>query len=122
MACFVPVVSVTRSAAREHVDDGPVFAQDVEAKIKETGALAIEHHNAQRGLSSQQCCQRFQRKLRLEINLSASKVRREFVLLPEILSGAGEDCLSPSISAEVRGQIEDAIEVGMKGSVFAAGG
>src|ERR1700724_59172 len=93
MAGFVAVVAVTRSAAREHVDNGPVFAQDVKAKIKETGALAVDHHNAERGLGSQQSCQRLQLKLRVEINLSGSEMRREFVFLPEILSGAGEDCL-----------------------------
>ena len=104
------------------MDNGSVFAQYVEAKIEETGALAIDHHNAEGRLSSQQCRQRFQLKLRLEINLSASEMRRQFVFLPEILSGAGEDCLSPGVPAQVRGQIEDAIEVGVKRSVLAAGG
>src|ERR1700675_3900214 len=121
MAGFVAVVAVTRSAAREHVDNGTVFAQDVEAKIKETRALAIEHHNAEGRLGSQQCRPRFQLELRLEINLSGSEMRRQFVLLPEILSGAGEDCLSPGIPAQVCGQIEDAIQVGVKGSVLTAG-
>src|ERR1700674_5007813 len=105
MAGFVAVVAITRSATREHVDNGPVFAQDVEAKIKETGALAVEHHNAERRLGSEQCCQRFQLKLRLEINLSGPEMGGQFVLLPEILGGAGEDSLSPGIPAQICGQI-----------------
>src|SRR6202790_515117 len=122
MARFLAVVAVTRSAAREHVDNDSVFAQHAEAKNEETGALAIKHHHAERRLGSEQGGQRLQLKLRLEINLRASKMRRQFVLLPEILSGAGEDCPSPGIPAQTCRQVEDAIEVGVKRSVLAAGG
>src|ERR1700676_2945231 len=48
-------------------------------------------------------------------------MRREFVLLPEVLSGAGENCLSPRVPAQVRSQIEDAIQIGVKRSVLTAG-
>jgi hypothetical protein len=104
------------------VDNGSAFAQVVKAKIKETGALAVDHGNAERGLGSQQSCQRFQLKAWLEINVGGSEMRGQFVLLPKILSGAGEDCSSPGMAVQVRGQIEDAIEVGVKGSVRAASG
>jgi hypothetical protein len=99
-----------------------MFAQVVQAKIKETGALAVNQGNAERGLGAQQSGQRFQLKARLEINVGGSEMRGQFVLLPEILSGAGEDCLSPGMAAKVCGQLEDAIEVGMKGSVLAVSG
>ena len=99
----------------------PLFAQDVQAKIEEAGTLAIDHGNAERRLGSQQGGQRFQLKLRLEINLSAAEMRRQFVLLPEILSGAAEDCPSPGIPAQVGGQIENAIQVGVKRSILAGG-
>src|ERR1039458_8367259 len=122
MAAFVAVVAVARSAARKHVDNGSAFVQIVESKIKHAGALAVNHRNAHHGLSSEQSGQRFQLKLRLKINMRASNMRRQFVLLPEILSGAGEDCPSPRTAALVRGQIEDAIEVGVKRSVLAARG
>src|SRR4029077_13137778 len=121
MARFVPVVAITRSAAREHVNNRSILMQVVKPKIEETGALAIDHGNAQRGWGSQQCCQRFQLKLRLEINLSGSEMRRQFVLPPEILSGAGENRLSPGIPAQVCGQFEDAVKIGMKRSILAAG-
>jgi hypothetical protein len=101
------------------VDNGSVFAQVVKAKIEETGALAVDHGNAERGLGAQQSGQRFQLKARLEINLGGSEMRGQFELLPEILRGAGEDRPSPGMAVQVRGQIEDAIEVGMKGSVLA---
>jgi hypothetical protein len=101
------------------VDNGSAFAQVVKAKIEETGALAVDHGNAERGLGSQQSCQRFQLKATLEINLGGYEMRGQFVLLPEILSGAGEDRSSPGMAAQVRGQIEDAIKVGVNGSVLA---
>jgi hypothetical protein len=49
-------------------------------------------------------------------------MRGQFVLLPEILRGAGEDRDSPGTAAQVRSQIEDAIEIGMKRSVLALSG
>jgi hypothetical protein len=49
-------------------------------------------------------------------------MRGQFVFPPEILSRTGEDRFSPGIAAQVRGQIEDAIEVGVKRSVLAACG
>jgi hypothetical protein len=122
MAGFVAIEAVAGGVAREHVDNSSAFAQVIEAKIEEARALAVDHGNRERGLGSQQRCQRFQLKARLEINLGASETRRQFVLFPEILSGAGENCPSPGAAAQVRGQIEDAIEVGVKGSVLAAGG
>jgi hypothetical protein len=100
------------------VDNGSAFAQVVKAKIEETGALAVDHGNRERGLGSQQSCQWFQLKARLEINLGSSEMRGQFVLLPEILRGTGEDCPSPGMAAQVRGQIEDAIKVSVNGSVL----
>src|SRR5208282_6176262 len=105
--------------AREHVDNGSTLAQVVETKIKETGALAVDHGNRESGLCSQQCGQRFQLKAGLEINVRASELRRQFVFPPELLSGAGEDRPSPGIAAQVGGQIEDAIKVGVQGTVLA---
>jgi hypothetical protein len=49
-------------------------------------------------------------------------MRGQFVLLPKILGRAGEDCSSPGIAAQTRGQIEDAFKVGVKGSVLAVRG
>jgi hypothetical protein len=57
------------------VDDGSVLAEIVEAKIEESGALAVNHRHGQRRLGSQQSSERFQLKTRLEIDMSASKVR-----------------------------------------------
>src|SRR3979411_1863744 len=122
MSGLVAVVAITRSAAREHVDNRSVLTQLVKRKIEEAGTLSINHHNVEHRLSSQQCCQRFQLKLRLQINLSASQLWRQFVFPPKILSGAGKDGLSPGMPAQVRGQIEDAIQVGMKRPVLADGG
>ncbi len=121
MSGFVAVEAVARSVAREHVDNGSAFAQVVEPQVEDTGTLAVDHGDAERGLRSQQGGQRFQLKTRLKINVRASQLRRQFVLLPEILRGAGEDGLSPGVAAQVRGQIEDAIEVGVKRSVLGAG-
>ena len=120
MAGFVAVVAIARAVARKHVDDGSALVQVVQAKIEETSALAVDHGDAKRGLSSQQSGQRLQLKLRLQINVGASEMRRQFVLLPEILSGAGEHCPSPGIAAQIRSQIENAIEVGVERSVLAA--
>ena len=96
--------------------------QVVQAKIEEAGALAVDHGHRERGLGSQQSGQRFQLKTRLEINLSASELRGKFVLPPEILSRTGKDRSPPGIAAQVRGQIEDAIEVGVRRSVLTACG
>jgi hypothetical protein len=99
-----------------------VFAQVVKAKIEEARALAVNDGNAKRGLGSQQCRQRFQLKAGLEINLGGSEIRRQFVLLPEILSGAGKHCLPPGMAAKVRGEVEDAIKVSVKRSILAGSG
>jgi len=104
------------------MDNRSSFAQVIQAKIKEASALAVDHGNAQRRLRSEQSCQRLQVKPRLEINVGGYEMRGQFVLLPEILSGAAKDCSSPGTAAQVRGQIEDAVEVGMKGSVLALSG
>src|SRR5208337_5573735 len=69
MAAFVAVVAVTGAAAREHVDNGSTFAQVVKAKIEETGALAVDHGHAERGLGSQQSGQRLQVEAGLKINV-----------------------------------------------------
>src|ERR1019366_10548842 len=55
-----------------------------------------------------------------EKNLRGSKTRRQFVLLPEIVRGAGKDRLSPRVAAQVRGQVEHAIQVGVYRSILAA--
>jgi len=104
------------------VDNGSAFAQVVKAKIEETRALAVDHGNAERGLSPQQSSQRFQLKARLEVNVGGPEMRGQFVLLPKLVSGASEDCLSPGMAAQVRRHIEDAIKVGVKGSVLAITG
>src|ERR1035438_556036 len=119
---FVAVVAVVRSAAREHVDNGSAFAQVVKAEIEDTGALTVDHGNAERGLGSQQGCQRLQLKTGLQRDVRASQTRGQFVLLPEILRGAGEDCSSPCVAAQIRGQVEYAIEVGVQRSVLALRG
>jgi hypothetical protein len=49
-------------------------------------------------------------------------MRRQFVLFPEILRGAGKHCSSPGTTPQVRGHFEDAIQVGMKRSVFTLSG
>jgi len=76
VAGFVAVIAVAGSTAREHVDNGSAFAQVVQAQIEEAGALAVDHGNAEGGLSTQQSGQRFQLKMRLEINVRASEMRR----------------------------------------------
>ena len=51
--------------------------------------------------------------------MRASNIRWQFVFFPEILSGAGKHRLSPCIAPQIRSQIEDAIQIGMKGSILA---
>jgi hypothetical protein len=104
------------------VDNGSALAEVVEAKIEDAGALAIDHGHAQRRLGSEQGSQRFQMEARLEIDVRASQTRREFVLSPEILRGAGEDCLATAIATKISGQFENAIDVGVERSVLALRG
>ena len=122
MAALVAVVAVAGGIAREHMDDGSAFAQVIQAKIEHPGALAVDHGDAERGLRSQQSRQRFQLKARLEKNSGGSKTRRQFVLLPEIVRGAGKDRLPPGVAAQVRGQVEHAVQVGVKRSILTARG
>jgi hypothetical protein len=96
--------------------------QVVQAKIEEPRALAVDYRNAERGLGSEQSGQRFQLKAWLEINLGGSEIQGQFVLLPEILRGTGEDCFASGMAAQVRGEVEDTIEVGMKRSILADSG
>jgi hypothetical protein len=116
---FVAVVPVIRPAARKHVDNRSALAQVVEAQIEETRALAIDHSDTQRGLRTQQTGQRLQLKSRLEINVRASQVRREFVFFPEVLSGTGKHSPSPRAAAQVRRDFQHAIEVGVQRAVLA---
>src|SRR5208337_4154804 len=69
MAGFVAVEAVVGAAAREHVDNGSTLVQVVKAKIEDTGALAVDHGHAERGLGSQQSCQRLQVEAGLKINV-----------------------------------------------------
>jgi hypothetical protein len=49
-------------------------------------------------------------------------LRRKFIFLPEILGGTGEHGSTPGIAAQVRGQIQHAIEIDVKGAILAASG
>ncbi len=122
MAALVAVVTVAGGVAREHVDDGSAFAQVIQAKVENAGALAVDHGDAERGLRAQQSGQWFQLKARLEKNSGGSEARRQFVLLPEIVRGTGKHRLPPRVAAQVRGQVEHAVQVGVKGSILTACG
>ena len=98
------------------------FPQLVKAKIEEACALPVDDGNAKRGLRAEQRRQRLQLKTRLEIYMRGTKTRWKFVFLPEILSGAGKDGFALGVAAEVRGEIQDAIEIGMERSVLVFGG
>jgi hypothetical protein len=101
------------------VDHGLPFAQIVETQIEESRSLPIDDSNTQRRLRSKQRRQRLQLKPLFEINVRRTKLRREFVLLPKVLSGARKDGLTSGITAQVRSQIENAAKISVERSVFA---
>jgi hypothetical protein len=100
------------------VHNGAALAEFVKTEIEETRTLAVNYGHAKCGLSSEQSSQRFQLKTGLQINVIASELRGQFVFLPEVLSRTGEDGSTPGCTAQVRGQIEHTIEIGVKGSIL----
>src|SRR5882724_1419834 len=119
MSAFIPTVAITRTVARQHVYDGSILPQVVESKIEETGALPINHGNAQCRLSPKQPCQRFQLKLRLKIDVCASQSQRQLVFPPEVLGRAGKNCPAARMTTEVDSQIENSVEIRVKRPVLA---
>jgi hypothetical protein len=103
------------------MNDGSAFAEVVEAEIEDARALAIDDGNAERGLGSKHGCEWFQLEARLKVNLRRPDMRRQFVLFPEILRGAGENGFAADMAAQVGRYIEHAIKVGVKRSVLAGG-
>ena len=74
--------------------------------------MAIEQHNPQTGECSQQAGDRFEMKMAIHEELRVAELRRQILLAPKALSGAGKHRLAMrAVSAQVLRQTDNPINI-----------
>jgi hypothetical protein len=95
-----------------------------EAQIEEACAMTIDEHDAKAGKCSQQLGERLQVEMTVHRELRGAELRRQIVLAPEALRGAGEDGLGTrtvaahAVAVEIMRQTHDAVEIGAGRLIF----
>src|ERR1700733_14699818 len=99
VASVISGETVAASSARQWMEQVFALGQLAEPEIEDTGAMAVHQHNPQQGNGPEKVSQRLEMKVATHKHLRSRKIRRQIVLLPDILRSASKHGLGVSAIA-----------------------